>query len=299
MGQSPITTPAAVCLAADGTTEWAKDGDNLTREIASVTKAFALYHLATAGLLPPLDQDITYYHQGGTPGDATTLGHGDIASTEDFIHAILLYSDNRATDAVTLTSMGYSPTSISHLPEWGPLAETFYASGFGWSGMSFDVPSGLGDTLVSARMVAELGHAIRTDHPWLLTIMGTTQWSATVGGPNARTVTMGYLAAPVKAAVEAGGGTWLGSKGGTASGPTTYSQVILWADPDGGSHSIGLIGAPSTLARDNDITTIVSDVIANLDPDPDPDPPTESGLYRTDGTSVALMRTDGSAAIVH
>lgn len=34
------------------------------------------------------------------------------------------------------------------------------------------------------------------------------------------------------------------------------------------------------------------------DPDPDPDPPTESGLFRTDGTSVALMRTDGSSAVV-
>ena len=291
MAQSTITTPNVVCLdVSTGDIKWAKNPDDIgTHPIMSVTKAFTVYYVLSSGAFP--DRTITRPMASGptTPPEGG-LARDDVVTVDDVIYAALLYSDNDAITDLALWSIGQTHTSwlgAKFLPE----ATAFFEAEFGWTGFDYATPSGLGYVHFSARMVAELGAAILTGQPWQAGVMSTASYTTTVGGPNARTLTMTYLGGPIKAAVEAGGGVWLGSKGGSGTG--TYAQIILWQHPADTSktYSIGLIGAPSTSTRDADITTIVADVLASGGgggPDP------SSGLMRTDSTPVALMRTDGT-----
>lgn len=294
MAQSTITTPNVVCLdVSTGDVKWAKNPDDIdTYPIMSVTKAFTVYYILSIGAFP--DRTITRpMASGPTTPEPGRLAKDDVVSVNDEIYASLLYSDNSATTDLALWSIGQTHTSwlgAQYLPE----ATEFFETEFGWTGFDYATPSGLGYVYFSARMVAEMGAAILTNQPWQVGVMSTPTYTTTVGGPNARTLTMDYLGGPIKAAVEAGGGVWLGSKSG--SGTSTYAQVILWQHPTdtAKTYSIGLVGAPSTSTRDADITAVVADVLADEGVGPDPDPPTGSGLYRTSGDPVALARTNGN-----
>lgn len=259
MAQSTITTPNLICLAVDGTVAWSKNPDELDYVTMSVIKAFTVYYILETGAFP--DRTITRPMASGpvTP-PVGELGRFDVVTVDDEIYAALLYSDNYAVTDLALWSVGqthHSHIAISFLP---PM-RAWLTSTFGWTGFTLNNASGVDTNIFSARMIAEMGHAILATQPWQVDVMSTASYTTTVDGPNARTLTMDFKGGPIKAAVEAGGGVWLGSKGGAGSG--TYSQVILWRHPTDAAktYSIGLLGAPSMSIRNADITTVVSDVL--------------------------------------
>lgn len=266
MPESAIFAPQAVSLAPDGTVEWAKNADVLDLTIMSVTKTFTTYYALEAGLITDLDASRTVVGGGSTPS-ATALINGDVCTIRDLYYAAMLPSSNNAADNIAYAAMGVGGHS-STLPGFVNDMEAWYASTFGWSGFTFNSVSGLDTNITSARMIAELARAVNLNQPVLRTIMHTyPEWVASVTGPNPRTVTFTSNSNMFDVP------EWRGSKSGSGSG--TYALVMFWEDPDGGIHTIGIIGAPSSEARRADAMTMIGDVLG----DEPPPPVAASGWY--------------------
>ena len=267
MVESAITSPQAVSLAPDGTVEWAKNENVFDYTIQSVTKTFTAYYALQNGMITDLGATRTVV--GGTRS-ATALGAGDVVTIEDLYYAAMLPSSNNAADNIAYAALGITGHS-SFLSGFCNDMEAWYASTFGWTGFQLNTPSGLDTNITSATMIAELLRAVHNNQPVLEDIMYTyPNWVTAVTGTYARLVTSTNNT-NMQDVPE-----WRGSKGGSGNG--VYAMGSFWEDPEGGIHTIGVIGAPTAEHRRTDIMTIIADVLGDDPPPPDPDP-VEAGRY--------------------
>lgn len=278
MVESAIVSPQAVSLAPDGTVEWAKNADTLDLTIMSVTKTFTAYYALESGMIT--DLDVVRTVRGGTPS-LTSIGEGDVCTIRDLYYSAMLPSNNNSAGNIAFAALGI-PGHASYIPGFVNDMEAWYASTFGWSGFVFNSVSGLDTNITSARMIGELLRAVRLNQPVLEDIMFTyPNYLSVVTGTNPRTVTntnnTNMFDVP----------EWRGSKGGSGTG--TFAMGTFWEDPDGGMHTIGIIGAPTSTQRRTDIMTMIADVLGEDPPDP-PDPPV-AGRYISVGG--ALVPAEG------
>ncbi|WP_431862741.1 serine hydrolase [Micrococcus terreus] len=263
-----INAAAWLDIDQDGNTTAASGADTLFQG-ASMMKTLTCWmarrYLPMDRMLTAIEAD--YYEFG-------IVREGDAISVGDLIHLAMMVSDNWAADTLArgigqhlLDTQGGTGTDMDRYCQQ---ATSDAATLLGWSGHVIVSPSGLGTgNRFSARQIVGLLARIRTEYPWLFTVMGKLTHTVTITG--GRNTTWG-ISHSVGTATRELLPEFRAGKTGTVANWNAY-LVWSWQHPDGTIHTAAIMDTrPAN--RYADARALMDDVIDH----PGPLPPTPGEL---------------------
>ncbi len=249
-----VTASAVYVLNADtGQTLYQKNESKVFR-ILSITKLVTAYVLMQrAG--GQLDDSVTITQADLVPGSTAGLRKGDVWTLENLLYGMLLVSGN---DAALAIADHVGKTMLAEEKKRGSSIKRFVqemkstAIALGAKNTQFADPYGISPSDVStARDVGVMGRTIFRDER-LLPFWRCAQRTLSIGGPNARTVT---LTSTIEMLGEE---NILGAKTGSHVGKNIYNLVVAWRAPNGQTIVAVVLGAADHPSRYNDMRTILA-----------------------------------------
>ena len=224
-----MTASAVYVLNADtGQTLYQKNESKVFR-ILSITKLVTAYVL-TQRAGGQLDDSVTITQADLVPGSTAGLRKGDVWTLENLLYGMLLVSGN---DAAIAIADHVGKTMLAEEKKRGSSIKRFVqemrstAIALGAKNTQFADPYGISPSDVStARDVGVMGRTIFRDER-LLPFWRCAQRTLSIGGPNARTIT---LTSTIEMLGEE---NILGAKTGSHVGNNIYNLVVAWRAPNG------------------------------------------------------------------
>lgn len=282
-----LNAPHACSITAGGRETFAKAPDEPVLP-ASTIKGYTLYvarqHITDA----MLDDTVTITDHDMTIGTLAGLRVGDVLTWHDLFHAMMLPSGNDAARAIgrtigdTILGGGGLDRFVTHM------ADVAAADFPTWQGAVFSSSAGWPDTTsrLSARQLCQL--ALAWDD-YAVSVAGTYRHTATITGPNARTVTLTNSINPTGAVPFP---EFVAGKTGMLSGSYMIANLfMLWDDDQGARHATTVLHAWPVEQRFTDMRAVI-DYVKTLPPPPPPG----ITLNLSDGRPATLMRSNGLPA---
>jgi serine-type D-Ala-D-Ala carboxypeptidase (penicillin-binding protein 5/6) len=249
-----LTASSVYVLNADtGQTLYQKNETKPFR-ILSITKLITAYVLVQR-LGGQLSDTVTITQGDLTSGSTAGLRNGDVWSLENLLYGMLLVSGN---DAALAIADHVGRAILAEEKKKGSAIKRFVqemrsaAVSLGATHTQFADPYGLSPSNIStARDVALIGSTVFRDAR-LLPFWRCARRSLSIGGPNARTITLTSTIEMI------GQNDILGAKTGTHVGKNIYHLVLGWRAPNGQTIVAVVLGAADHPSRYNDMRTILA-----------------------------------------
>jgi len=249
-----VTASSVFVLNADTGQPLYRKNENKTFRILSITKLITAYVLVQR-LGGQLSDTVTITQSHLVPGSTAGLRKGDVWTLNDLLYGTLLVSGNDASLAI---ADHVGRTILAQEKKGGSSIKRFVtemrpaAMALGAKQAQFADPYGLSAAnTASARDVAVMGQTIFRDAR-LLPFWRCAQRMLSIGGPNARTVTL-------NSSIEMlGEDRILGAKTGSHVSKNIYNLVVGWRAPNGQTIVAVVLGSADHPSRYNDMRAILA-----------------------------------------
>jgi D-alanyl-D-alanine carboxypeptidase len=249
----PVTASSVYVVNAEtGQPLYRKNEDKIFR-ILSITKLVTAYVLVQR-MNGQLSETVTITQGDLTSGATAGLRKGDVWTLQDLLYGMLLVSGNDAAIAIA----NYVGRSMLSEEKKGSPIKRFVqdmqstAAALGASHTRFADPYGLSPSnITTARDVALIGSTVFRD-PSLLPFWQCARRTLTIGGPNARSVSL------VSTIEMIGQDNIVGAKTGSHFGQNIYHLAVGWRAPNGQTIVAVVLGSASDPSRYDDVWAILA-----------------------------------------
>jgi D-alanyl-D-alanine carboxypeptidase (penicillin-binding protein 5/6) len=249
-----VTASSVFVLNADTGQLFYRKNEDKSFRILSITKLITAYVLMQR-LGAQLSDHVTIT-QGDLAGGSTAgLRKGDVWSLENLLYGMLLVSGNDASLAIA-DHVGRA--ILAQEKKRGSAIKRFVqemrstAATLGSTHTQFADPYGLSPSNVStARDVGLIGSAVFRDAR-LLPFWRCARRTLSIGGPNARTITLTSTIEMI------GEDDIVGAKTGSHVGKNIYHLVVGWRAPNGQTIVAVVLGSADHPSRYNDMRAILA-----------------------------------------
>lgn len=249
-----VTASAVFVLNADTGQSLYQKNENKAFRILSITKLITAYVLVQR-LGGQLSDTVTITQAHLVPGSTAGLRKDDVWTLENLLYGMLLVSGN---DAALAVADHVGRTILAEEKKRGSSIKRFVqemraaAASLGAKNTQFADPYGISPSdVATARDVGVMGHTIFRDER-LLPFWRCAQRTLSIGGPNARTVTLTSTIEML------GEDNIIGAKTGSHVSKNIYNLVVAWRAPNGQTIVAVVLGSADHPSRYNDMRGILA-----------------------------------------